>query len=546
MSQMIYSVAFVFLIALSLSLSPTTCAAAAKTSGAADLQISLHSLAQPSQRIQWLQESFLHREGNAQGTADQILHLLKKYEILGHSQSWNDLKLEPYQAVSRANGLTLKFTPIYKSTKLSSNPVIATFGSNGQIQAITHDINSTALFEIDAAFSEREAVLNAKKSVLDTFKKWGVTAPPVIVDAELVIVKNRAGRHILAWRVDFGPLKVDIDASGEDQGKVINAFGTLVEVGHNAGVNIGQEVLINGFPLIVWQLLEASKPGQDHGTTILRNGQLTNEGQLLKWADSDFYQNQILVTSNLFDQVVQTFNLDFKLRSYDDKGASLKISFMTGMSGNAFWSGKNFGMGVDSGEIKGLSQAADVVAHEFTHAVVEHSSGLHYLKESGALNESLADIFGEYIQIKTSSKPIPDSLLWKIGETVSRQNFTTPLRDFREPKKGWQPQPEHMDELKSGAFESYNPKSCVPSPFNDNCGVHILSGITNKAFVTIVSYLGWDKAIQITYRVMSLRLHPTSDFYDFREHLWEECEWQFPSQCQGIRDAFDQVGVKAP
>lgn len=530
MTHLLFSAVFVFLTALS------------STSFAVDLQVSLHSLAQPSKRIQWLNETFRHRDGNAQGTADQILLLLKKYEILGQAQSWNDLKLEPFKAVNRASGMTLKFTPIYKTTKLSENPVVATFGSNGQIQAITHDINSTALSEIDSAFSEQEAVLAAKKSVLDTFRKWGLPTPPVIVDAELVIVKNKAGRHVLAWRVDFGPLKVDIDASGEDQGKVINAFGTLVEVGEN----IGQEVLINGFPLMVWQLLEASNPGQDHGTTILRNGQLTNEGQLLKWADSSFYQNQILVTSNLFDKVVQTFNLDFKLRSYDDKGAKLKITFMTGMSGNAFWSGKNFGMGVDSGEIKGLSQAPDVVAHEFTHAVVEHSSGLHYLKESGALNESLADIFGEYIQIKTSPTPIPDSLLWKIGETVSRPNFTTPLRDFREPKKGWQAQPEHMDELKSGAFQSYNPKSCVPSPFNDNCGVHILSGITNKAFVSIVSHLGWDKAIQLTYRVMSLRLHPSSDFYDFREHLWEECESQFPSQCQGIRDAFDGVGIVLP
>ena len=62
---------------------------------------------------------------------------------------------------------------------------------------------------------------------------------------------------------------------------------------------------------------------------------------------------------------------------------------------NAFWSGTYSQMVYGSG----YSSALDVVAHELTHGVTDYESDLFYFMQSGAINESFSDIWGELTEL---------------------------------------------------------------------------------------------------------------------------------------------------
>jgi len=129
---------------------------------------------------------------------------------------------------------------------------------------------------------------------------------------------------------------------------------------------------------------------------------------------------------------------------------------------NAFWSGfcMFFGNGGDSGgKVRPLT-AMDVCGHELTHGLQTFSTEFEYLGESGALNESIADVFGTLLEFYVNSAvDVPD---WTIGEAF---NFI--IRDFANPKKYGQP-------------NFYRGAHWVdPSSQDDEGGVHTNSGVTN-------------------------------------------------------------------
>ena len=165
---------------------------------------------------------------------------------------------------------------------------------------------------------------------------------------------------------------------------------------------------------------------------------------------------------------------------------------------------------------------------------------MEYKGQSGALNEHLADVFGEYVEYKIKG----DTRL----EMASDANFAgsdAPMRDFRNPEKGVFPQPSHMSQIQPGQeFAEYG-DSCVPDSTNDGCGVHVLSGILNKAFSEMIQSSDWETVMNIYYPVMVLRLHTQSNFKNFRAQMKEECLEQYDSStCVKIIDkSFDLVGI---
>jgi Thermolysin metallopeptidase, alpha-helical domain/Thermolysin metallopeptidase, catalytic domain/FG-GAP-like repeat len=158
----------------------------------------------------------------------------------------------------------------------------------------------------------------------------------------------------------------------------------------------------------------------------------------------------------------------------------------------------------------------DVVAHEFTHGVTEHTAGLIYANESGALNESFSDIFGTATEFAYGRNPN-----YLLGEAC----FTpgTPgdaMRSLADPPARGNP-----DYYPNRVFQG----ACTPDPErNDNCGVHSNSGIMNKAFYllaeggahpiskVIVTRIGRDAAVRIFYRALTFYLTKSARFYDAR------------------------------
>lgn len=161
----------------------------------------------------------------------------------------------------------------------------------------------------------------------------------------------------------------------------------------------------------------------------------------------------------------------------------LNVHFGTDYN-NAFWDGDEMTFGDGDGVIfSGFARSLDVVAHELAHGVTQFTSGLIYKNQSGALNEHFSDVFGTAItQWAHGESPVDAD--WLVGdEIMGPELYGEALRSMRHPGTaydnailGTDPQPAHYDDRYQGTA--------------DNGGVHINSGIPNRAFYLAASELG--------------------------------------------------------
>jgi bacillolysin len=200
---------------------------------------------------------------------------------------------------------------------------------------------------------------------------------------------------------------------------------------------------------------------------------------------------------------------------------------------NAFWNGEAMFYGNGSAVFSALPKALDVAGHEISHGVIQNTANLDYQGESGAMNESFADVFGAMI----------DRDDWQMGEdiVVNRTYFPTGyLRDLSNPHNGG---------------TSINNASWQPSNYNerykgtdDNGGVHINSGIPNYAFYLFAnnSAVGKPKAEKVYYRALAVYLRKASKFIDLRAAVEQSCKDLYPAEpalLTAAQNAFTQVGI---
>ncbi len=214
-------------------------------------------------------------------------------------------------------------------------------------------------------------------------------------------------------------------------------------------------------------------------------------------------------TENTLRYFFQTFGRD----SFDDAGTTLRsyVSYGTNYV-NAFWNGSFMTYGDGNGTTWGPLVSLDVVGHEIAHGVTEYSANLIYSYESGALNESFSDIFGEAVE--RFARGTND---WAIGgdfDLVDGDGF----RSMSNPNSKGDPDTYQGDLWWTSA--------------GDNGGVHVNSGVQNKwfyiltvgeagvndhGFVYDVTGIGMDDAEAIAYRNLTNYLTPGSTFQDARE-----------------------------
>ncbi len=198
---------------------------------------------------------------------------------------------------------------------------------------------------------------------------------------------------------------------------------------------------------------------------------------------------------------------------------------------NAFWNGEAMFYGNGRTAFKPLAGSLDVAGHEIAHGVVQKSANLVYQGESGAMNESFADVFGVLI----------DRDDYLLGEDIVNTNVfrSGALRNVADPHNGgtrlgdtgWQP-----DNVSEQFFGS-----------QDNGGVHINSGITNRAFFLIANTIGRESAEQIYYRALTTYLVRTSQFVDLRASLLQsaaDIHGNGSNEQSIIAQAFDAVGIQ--
>jgi bacillolysin len=201
---------------------------------------------------------------------------------------------------------------------------------------------------------------------------------------------------------------------------------------------------------------------------------------------------------------------------------------------NAYWNGEAMFYGNGTNTVfKDLPKALDVAGHEISHGVIQNTANLRYQGESGALNESFADVFGAMI----------DRDDWKMGEdiTVVSTSFPTgALRDLANPYNGGT----------SLNNPSYQPKLYAEryKGTEDNGGVHINSGITNYAFYLFASNtaVNKDKGEKIYYRALTNYLTASSKFIDLRAAVEQSCKDLYPNDAAVLtaaQNAFNTVGI---
>ena len=232
--------------------------------------------------------------------------------------------------------------------------------------------------------------------------------------------------------------------------------------------------------------------------------------------------------------------------SVDDAGFPLTSCVHFGVDfDNAFWDGQEMVYGDGSGQIfqvGSLTSAIDVIGHELTHGVTQYTAGLEYHAQSGALNESFSDVFGSLIKQHTLGQTA-DQADWLIGEGILVPELGNALRSMSNPGTAFSgdTQPGHMDDYQNLPDDN--------DPRNDNGGVHINSGIPNKAFYLVATAIGgnaWDAPGQIWYQTLTQRLQPTSNFVDAANATIDAAGDLYGAdgnEQQAVRNAWKEVGV---
>lgn len=220
-----------------------------------------------------------------------------------------------------------------------------------------------------------------------------------------------------------------------------------------------------------------------------------------------------------YDGAGQTYDLYydvFKRNSIDDKGMHLISSVHYGEGyDNAFWDGEQMVYGDGDEDLpeeerlfNRFTIAIDIIGHELTHGVTQFEAKLAYYGQSGALNESFSDVFGSLVKQRALNQKAGEAD-WLIGQGLftSKVNgqgirsMKAPGTAYDDPILGKDPQPGHMNDY--------------VNTISDNGGVHINSGIPNRAFYICASEIGgyaWEKAGRIWYIALRDKLQEGSDF----------------------------------
>lgn len=419
----------------------------------------------------------------------------------------------------------------------------------GSVNALVTETGAQTITRTDVSKVSRFNEITAGQASLLHLKQF---------ESSLVVLPraNQFGGFDLAWHVTVYPNLLSrweyfIDANS---GAIINKYENVCSI----GAATAQAADLNGVTRTIgtfnanstYYLLDASKsmytgtqnalPAAGKGIILTLNAQNTSQ-QNMQYADftsagNNSWNDTRSVSAHYNAEVSWDYYKNTHGRnSINGQGGDV-ISFVNvaddngGGLDNAFWTGQYMIYGNGNTQFKPLAGDLDVGGHEMTHGVIQETAGLEYQGESGAMNESFADVFGSLIERNS----------WRLGEgVVQPASFPSGcLRDLSNPHNGgnqlgdagWQP--AHTSEQYNGT--------------QDNGGVHINSGITNNAYYRIASVIGKGPAELIYYRALSQYLTKSSQFIDLRLAIVraaEDLHGANSTESNLAKSAFDAVGI---
>ncbi len=454
----------------------------------------------------------------------------------------------------RVNGV-----PVFGSTaKLNVDSSLGVTKFSGTISTVALDSTTPKIADGEAIAAARAKLDDVLRSAPDASRafplapdpnKAEVAKPDLVVFDPALIGKATGGATRLAWLVSIDAFRIFVDANtGEafyyyrDQpsgGMLRKIFDLGQTTTFPGSVGINEE-----------ERLRAEKLAPE-ALTAFRNAGLVRD----------------------------YFFLTFGRDGFDDNagqgGSPMEAYVRHGRTQNAYWcTSKSYDC--PKGNVMvygpGYADALDIVAHEMTHGIIAHEKNLLYLNEPGAVNESLADIFGALIEIDARG----DGGNWLIGEASPGFSVTTPLRSLADPNlrdangKSMFDRNAKFSLANRGQPDNYadvltpDNLQCGSTAYNDNGCVHFNSGILNKFAFLIseggthrgitVTGIGRYKLARITYRAMTVGLNQSSTLSHAANAFVESCyelasaeiAGIIPADCEQVVSSQRAVALEVP
>src|SRR5689334_5306965 len=262
----------------------------------------------------------------------------------------------------------------------------------------------------------------------------------------------------------------------------------------------------------------AATPGNGRRTAFdCQNGTFLPSAVLARSEDGP--ESPDVSVNRAFDGLGTTrdfYKAVFNRNSIDGQGMRLDAFAHFGERfNNAFWDGQQMVFGDGDGRMfSDFTGSVDVIGHELTHGVTELTAGLKYHNQSGALNESMSDVFGSLVK-QWSLKQSADEADWLIGPDIFTPGIDADaLRSMKAPGHaydndlfGKDPQPDNMEDY----------VKLPDTEMGDFGGVHVNSGIPNKAFFLAALRIGgfaWEAPGLIWYESLKAS-HAETQFQEF-------------------------------
>ena len=262
-----------------------------------------------------------------------------------------------------------------------------------------------------------------------------------------------------------------------------------------------------------------------------------------------------IAVNEAYDGSGVTYDLysnEYQRNSIDGNGMRLDstVHYRQGYD-NAFWDGEQMvygdgdeNMPADERLFNRFTIAIDIIGHELTHGVTQFEAKLQYFQQPGALNESMSDVFGSLVK-QYQLQQLASEADWIIGgglltenvDGVGIRSMKAPGTAYDDPVLGKDPQPGHMSDY--------------VNTLSDNGGVHINSGIPNRAFYITAVELGgfaWERAGRIWYVTLKDKLTANSRFQDCANLTYQTAGELFGAgslEQQAVKKGWAEVGLNA-
>ncbi|MBD1381039.1 peptidase M4 family protein [Bacillus sp. IB182487] len=435
------------------------------------------------------------------------------------------------------------YQPSIQNVPISKAKVIVHTDKNGNVVATNGEFHENAPKKLEQSkkLSENKALSIAwthidvdRKDSSKNLKTVDAEKNTLTEKSDLVVYHDD-GTYTLAYHIQLQfpepyPANWQIWVNAEN-GKILKSVNKVKEAaGSGTGVLGDSKSLNTHFENNTYYLVDSTKQMDGRIYTLdNRNGGFNSlPGYDITDSDNRFTetsQRAAVDAHHYAGKVFDYYYNKFGRVSYDGNGSDIisTVHFDTNYN-NAAWIGNQMIYGDGDGKVFApLSGAIDIVAHELTHAVTDSSANLVYEFQPGALNESFSDVFGFFL----------DPNDWMIGEDVytpGREGDA--LRSLSNPNL--YDQPDHMNEY----------RTLPNTEEGDYGGVHINSGIPNKAAYYTINAIGRAKSEKIYYRALTIYLTPNSDFASARQALIQSATDLYGStEANAISSAWSNVGV---